>query len=130
MHPDGGIKYRKPGELPSPEGSTPPKADKLENLIFATGLSVAFLLYGAYGLYRNSVLVPTRTGTQHLLGIEALVFYAVVLVAVPTNAIRLWEWHKHGNGDSEAYRIADWISKTAIYSYIAYCLLAIFGVGV
>jgi hypothetical protein len=54
----------------------------LESLVDSTILSLAMLIYGAYGLYANDFLLPTRVGVQHLDRIDAIVFY-VVAIAVP-----------------------------------------------
>ena len=106
-----------------------PKSDSIEDLVAAMLLSVAALFYGAYGLYRDDVLLPTRVGTQHLHGLDALVFYIVVVVAVPTNAIRLWAWMRDGDGSSDDYRTAKSISKAAVFGYIAYCVFSLFSGG-
>ncbi len=93
----------------------------LESLVFGMLLSAVFLIYGAYGLYKNDLLLPTRVGIQHLQDNDAIAFYAVILIAVPANAIKLREWIKHGNGNSNAFESADFYSKLAVYAYIAYC---------
>ena len=98
----------------------------LESLVGAMLLSAAFLVYGAYGLYQNDLLLPTRVGIQHLQNIDAIAFYAVVLIAVPTNAIKLREWMKHGDGNSNAFETADFYSKLSVYTYIVFLIFDVF----
>jgi hypothetical protein len=94
----------------------------LESLVGATLLSIGFLIYGAFGLYKSEILVPTRVGVQHLRSLDAYVFFIVVLIAVPSNIIRLWEWARDGDGSSQRYQSADLCSKAAFYGYIVYLI--------
>jgi hypothetical protein len=110
-----------------PKGKLP--SVTLETLVGATLLSVALLVYGAYGLYKNDLLLPTRVGVQHLRDLDVYVLYAVVLIAVPTNIIRLIEWSRDGDGSSPRYKTADVFSKAAVYAYMAYCIFGLFRHG-
>jgi hypothetical protein len=62
----------------------------------------------------------------HLQNIDAIAFYAVVLIAVPTNAIKLREWMKHGDGNSNAFETADFYSKLSVYAYIVFLIFDVF----
>jgi hypothetical protein len=98
----------------------------LESLVGAMLLSSVFLVYGAYGLYKNDLLLPTRVGIQHLQNIDAIAFYAVVLIGVPTNVIKLREWMKHGDGNSNAFKTADFYSNLSLYAYIVFLIFDVF----
>jgi hypothetical protein len=105
------------------------KPATLESLVGSTILSLAMLIYGGYGLYANKFLLPTRVGVQHMDQIDASVFYVVVVIAVPTNIVRLREWVKHGDGSSGRYQTADAISAGAVYGYIAFIIFRALGGG-
>ncbi len=98
----------------------------LENLVFGMLLSAAFLIYGAYGLYKNDLVLPTRVGIQHLQDNDAIAFYAAILIAVPTNAIKLREWMKHGDGKSNAFQTADFILQITMIAYVIYNVFDLF----
>ena len=106
--------------------TTPSTSVSLESLVGSTFLSLAYLIFGAFQLFRDDVVVATRTGAQHLHGLDALVFYAVVLVAVPSNVVRLVAWARDGDGTSKAYQLADQVSKLVCFGYISFMIFRLF----
>jgi len=106
------------------------KKDSLQGLVFATILSIFLLFLAGYGLYYDDVPLPTRTGVQHLHGLDAFVLYTLLLVAVPTNVIRLRAWIRDGDGNGTDYQSARSISKAAVYGFIGYTLFRLLSGGV
>ena len=104
----------------------PKKAEKLQSMAGTTLLSVAVLVYAAHGLYRNDFTLGFRGRTHHFHDADLLVFFAMLLVAVPTNIVKLYSWIRDGGMDGKRYRTANAISRIALAAYIAYLLFGLF----
>lgn len=114
---------------PAPTGrpaASPKKAETLESMAGTMLLSVAVLVYAAHGLYRNDFALGFRGRTHHFHDTDLLAFFAMLLVAVPTNIVKLYSWIRDGGMDSKRYRTANAISRIALAAYIAYLLFGLF----
>ena len=121
------LEVRKLAPEPAAAASRKSSRDSLEGLISSSVLSAVVLVYGGYSLYHTGGFdIWTRTGRQHLQGIDALVFFAMLFVALPTSLIRLREWIRDGDGRSETYRVAKSVSLGTCYGYIGYLVLRLF----
>jgi hypothetical protein len=111
------------------DGAKPNKKTKpitLANLVWGLATCVIFLVLGILGLARDDVVISTRTGVQHLQGLDDRIFLAIIAVGALVYGAKIASWLKYRNERGRLFQFADELIQVVICFYIIYLFFDMF----